>query len=239
MPNLYLSRECSKGVPQCTPQLVESKPWKSAVLAPHKVWVMRYEAGRAQGEWRCLSKLHRRVLPHSSLLRRRVQHSLMRSGFARKPDFCCKYLQQAERQLRLCVHQVDEIFGREQAQFRTLHRLRCQGVRFHPNRGRHAEERASAHPCGQYLLALQPSGQPSRPLCQDENADWSVALTEDNTIRAKSYRPRSSLQCLDQFVIGNKCARKFALGYRSIQPVSKLSPDNEPPTRSVSRAFSI
>jgi hypothetical protein len=31
--------ECSKGVPPGTPQLLESRPSKSAVPAPHKVWV--------------------------------------------------------------------------------------------------------------------------------------------------------------------------------------------------------
>ena len=41
MPNLYLYRECSKGVPQATPQLVEYKHPKSPVLAPHKVCVVK------------------------------------------------------------------------------------------------------------------------------------------------------------------------------------------------------
>lgn len=45
MANQYLYRECSKGVPQGTPQLVESRPSKSAVLAPHKVWVVKQGRG--------------------------------------------------------------------------------------------------------------------------------------------------------------------------------------------------
>src|ERR1700733_795672 len=38
---LHLYRACSKGVPQGTPQLLESKPSKSALLLSHKVWVRR------------------------------------------------------------------------------------------------------------------------------------------------------------------------------------------------------
>jgi hypothetical protein len=37
----YLYRECSKGVPQGTPQLLESKHAKSAVLPLQKVWVKK------------------------------------------------------------------------------------------------------------------------------------------------------------------------------------------------------
>ena len=131
--------------------------------------------------------------------------SSMRKRFTRKPDFCCEHLQHAETQRRLRMHQVDEILAGKKTKFRPLRRLRCQGVWFCPNHGRHAKQRAGAHACGQHLLALRASGQRSRPLGQNENADWSIALTEENTIRAKAYWPRSLLQCPDQFVIGNKC----------------------------------
>jgi DNA invertase Pin-like site-specific DNA recombinase len=40
MPNPYLYRGCSKGVPQGALQLLESKHSKSAVLAPHKVCLL-------------------------------------------------------------------------------------------------------------------------------------------------------------------------------------------------------
>ena len=41
MSNHGLYRGCSKGVPQGTPYPVESTRSKSAVLAPHKVWVKK------------------------------------------------------------------------------------------------------------------------------------------------------------------------------------------------------
>jgi Resolvase, N terminal domain len=40
-PLLHLYRQCSKGVPQGTPQLLESKHSKSALLLFHKMWVLR------------------------------------------------------------------------------------------------------------------------------------------------------------------------------------------------------
>ena len=98
-----------------------------------------------------MCQLHGRWMSAPSSLGR-IHHSLIkalensrwfihkRGGacFARKPNFCRENLQQAERQCRFRVHQMDEIIGGEQAKFRALRGPAVKEYGFAPRPARQA-----------------------------------------------------------------------------------------------------